>query len=227
MSTKTLLSALLVSSFSMSLVSAATELKDLNTSTVVSAQTSIKFTANSKAAQEPILEINGQTSEGYPFKRPNENNVHKIAIIGSIVGFIDSWFYKDNKSLKIVSFEKSTINLEPFVGHTFLEGCNSIETVSFIGATGVDAQIFLEKYASTTLLQRILDRKCKLYIDMTDNGKTMAHFAKEGVYTQDAIHFAIRNAKVLDVIAKEKAEATSAVKPKGWLSTLTFGILGE
>lgn len=79
-------------------------------------------------------------------------------------------------------------------------------------------------------MQRILDRKCKLIIDMADTGTTMANFAKDGVVTQDAIHFAIRTAKILDVIAKEQAAATTAsaeAKPKGWLSTFTFGYLGE
>lgn len=225
MSTKTLLSALLVSSFSMSLISAATELKD-STNAVGSEPTVLKFTPNSKASQQRILAINDQTSEGFPFTRTAENNADQIVIKNSKIGTLDVWFFQDNNSLKKVSFEGSTINLEPFAGHSFLSGCNAIEAVSFKGTSGVDLATFLEQYASTTLLQRILDRKCKLFIDMADTGTTMANFARDGVVTQDAIHFAIRTAKILDVIAKEKA-TTSADKPRGWLSTFTFGYLGE
>lgn len=62
---------------------------------------------------------------------------------------------------------------------------------------------------------------------MAETGATMTNFAKDGVVTQDAIHFAIRTAKLLEVIAKEKAAATPEEKTKGWLSTFTFGYLGN
>lgn len=225
MSTKSLLSALLVSSFSMSLISAATEIKeataDLEPTTV------FNFTAKSKASQQRILAINDQTSEGFPFTRTAENNADQIVIKNSKIGTLDTWFFQNNKSLKKVSFEGSTVNLDPFVGHTFLEGCDAIEVVSFKGVTGVDLVIFLEEYASPTLLRRILDKKCKLFIDMLETGATMANFAKEGVFTQESIHYTIRTKKILEATTKEKAAATPEVKPRSWLSTFTFGYLGE
>jgi hypothetical protein len=65
---------------------------------------------------------------------------------------------------------------------------------------------------------------------MAETGTTMANFAKDGVVTQDAIHFAIRTAKILEVIAKENAAtaaSSTAAPAKGWLSTFTFGYLGQ
>jgi hypothetical protein len=171
---QTLLSALLVSSFSFSTLAAATTtMPDLKDTTTQLEQTVIKFTCNSKAAQQRILAINDQTCTEFPFTRTAENNADQIAIKKTTLSTIDPWFFRDNKSLKKVSFEGSTINLEPFAGHTFLEGCESIDMVSFKGTAGVDLSTFLEQYASPTLLQRILDRKCKLLMDMTDTGVTM------------------------------------------------------
>lgn len=225
MSKKTLLSALLISSFSISAITAASELKETNGAPLAPEQTVIKFTANSKNAPQRALAINDQTCEGFPFARTAENNADHIVIRNSTLPVIDPWFFQGNIALKKVSFEGSTINLTPFEGHTFLAGCDSIEVVSFKGATGVDLATFLEQHASPTLLQRILDRKCKLIIDMAETGTTMANFTKDGVVTQDAIHFAIRTTKILDIIAKEKAAA--AAPARGWLSTFTFGYLGE
>ena len=188
MSKKTLLSALLISTFSISSISAAA-LPDANAAAVPGAeQTVMKFTSNSKNAQR-ALAINDQTCEGFPFTRTAENNADQIVIRNSVLPVIDPWFFQSNTSLKKVSFEGSTIDLAPFGGHTFLAGCNGIEAVSFKDTKGVDLATFLEQYASPTLLQRILDRKCKLIIDMADTGTTMANFAKDGVVTQDAIHF--------------------------------------
>ncbi len=226
MSTKTLLSTLLVSSLSMSLMSAATELKD-STNAVGSEPTVLKSTSNSQPSQQRILAISHQNSEGFPFTQTSENNADQIVIKNSIIGFLDPWFFQNNNFLKKVSFDESTIGLDPFAGHSFLSGCDAIEVVSFKGTRGVDLATFLEQYASTTLLQRILDRNCKLFIDMEDTGATMANFASDGLVKQDAIRFAIRTSKIIDIIAKEKAGATPEIKPRGWLSTLTFGYLGK
>lgn len=215
---QTLISALLVSSLSFSTLAAApSAIPDLKETTTQLEQTVIKFTCNTKVAQQRILAINDQTCTEFPFTRTAENNADQIAIKKTTLSTIDTWFFRDNKSLKKVSFEGSTINLEPFAGHTFLEGCESIDMVSFKGTTGVDLSTFLEQYASPTLLQRILDRKCKLYVDMTDTGATMKSFSADGVVTQDAIHFAIKTSKILDVIAKERSATTSEKKPKGWV----------
>lgn len=256
MSKKTLLSALLISSFAFSNVFAASAINQVadtdassttatkqawggarpNTTTPpellqLGAQTEptvMTFVKNSKKAEQAVLAVSDRTCPTFPFARATENNADQIVIKNSTLMAIDPWFFQGNTALKKVSFEGSTINLTPFDGHTFLDGCDSIEAVSFKGTTGVDLATFLERYASPTLLQRILDRKCKLFIDMAETGVTMANFARDGVVTQDAIHFAIRTAKLLDVIAKEKAAAASAAAPaKGWLSTFTFGYMGQ
>ncbi len=254
MSKKTLLSTLLISSFSLSTVFAADTLAQTggtpsgnakqvwggahpNTATnpelsklgANAEPTVMKFTSSSNVPLR-ALAINDQTCEGFPFTRTAENNADQIMIRNSVLPVIDPWFFQGNTSLKKVSFEGSTVDFTPFAGHTFLIGCDSIEAVSFKGTTGVDLATFLEQYASPTLLQRILDRKCKLFIDMAETGTTMANFAKDGVVTQDAIHFAIRTAKILEVIAKENAAtaaSSTAAPAKGWLSTFTFGYLGQ
>jgi hypothetical protein len=225
MSKKTLLSALLISSFSFLSISAAADLKDANTAPQPGAeQTMMKFTSNSKKAEQRILAISDQTCPTFPFARAAENNADQIVIKSSVLTAIDPWFFQGNTSLKKVSFEGSTISLAPFEGHTFLAGCDAIEAVSFKGTTGVDLATFLEQHASPTLLQRILDRKCKLIIDMADTGITMANFAKDGVYTQEAIHLLIRSSRFIEQIAKEKAAAPAQ---KGWVSTLTLGLFGQ
>jgi hypothetical protein len=225
MSKRTLLSALLISTFSISSPSAAAELKETKASMPGAEQTVMKFTAHSKRAEQSILAICDQTCPTFPFARTGENNADQIAIKNSTLEAMDPWFFQDNPSLKRVAFDGSTINLQAFSGQTFLTGFDAIESVSFKGTTGVDLATFLEQYASPTLLQRILDRKCKLFIELAETGATMANFERDGVVTQDAIHFAIRTAKILEVIAVE--QATASTKPKGWLSIFTFGYLGE
>jgi hypothetical protein len=220
---KTLLSALLISTLGLSTVFGADA---VDPKSLAAAPTVMSFTAHSKKIEQRVLAICDQECIEFPFSRTAQSNADQITIRSSTLAVIDPWFFQNNKALKKVSFEGSTVNLEVFRGQTFLDGCDAIEAISFKGAKGVDLATFLEQFASPTLLQRILDKKCKLFIDMEETGATMANFAQDGVVKQDAIHFAIRTAKILETISKEKS-AAAEVKPSGWLSAITFGYLGQ
>lgn len=226
MSKKILLSALLISSFSFSNVFAA----DLTTQPAAAAaaaeSTAITFVNNSRTSEAPAqkkLAISDHTCDSFPFTRAAENNAEYIVIKKVELGAVDPWFFQGNTSLKEVSFEGSKLDLSVFDGHTFLAGCEAITNVSFKAAAGITLDDFIRKYASRTLLERILNRQCKLIFSPETEGVTMLHFVtrdKVPVVTQDAIHLLIKTSKILEQIAAE-------AKPRGLLATLTFGLFGQ
>ncbi len=58
----------------------------------------------------------------------------------------------------------------------------------------------------------------------------MLHFITKDthpVVTQDAIHLLIKSSKILEQIAAEEAAAATTPKPRGWVNTLTLGLLGQ
>lgn len=243
---QTLLSALLASSFSLSSIAAATTaMPDLKDATTQLEQTAIKFICNSKTegntTKERILGITDQTCPKFPFARTSENNAQQIAIKSSTLSEFDPWFFQDNSDLKRISFESSTIGgFEVFEGHKFASNCTNITSVSFKDAEGVTLDDFIRKYASKTLLERIMSRKCELIFSPPADGVTMMNFttkAKVPTLEQNAIHLLIHSSRILETIAAEEKAAAKAAeekaansaekKSRGWVSTLTFGLLGD
>lgn len=230
MSKKTLLSALLISSFGFSNAFAAATADVAQTGGTEA--TAMKFIANSKTPEAPTkkaLGISDQDCPTFPFSRTTENNAEQIIIKNVTLGAVDPWFFQGNPALKEISFAGSTVDLSIFEGHTFAAGCSSIETVSFKSTNGVTLDEFIRKYASKTLLERILARQCKLIFCPENEGVTMLHFItkdKIPVVTQDAVHLVIKTSKILEQIAAEE-KAAAATPARGWVNTLTFGFLGK
>ncbi len=172
-----------------------------------------------------VLGITDQTCETFPFARTSENNAEQISIRNVTLGSIDPWFFQENKHVTDISFEGSELDLSPFDGHTFAAGCDNIKFVSFKNTKGITLDDFIRRFASKTLLERVLARECKLIFSPEDTGATMMHFLtkdKEPVVTQEAIHLLIRSSGILTELSK-KPETQS----KTWLNTLTFGLLGS
>ena len=221
MSKKTLLSALLISSLGFSTTFAAAA--DVAQTGVE--PTNIKFTINSKESTKKVLGVSDQDCPTFPFSRTTENNGEQIMIKRVTLGAVDPWFFQGNTALKDISFEGSTLDLSVFDGHTFADGCISIETVSFKSAVGITLDDFIRKYASKTLLERILARQCKLIFCPENEGVTMLHFItkdKTPVVTQDAVHLLIKTSKILEQIAAEEKTAAEKTGSKSWLGWL-FG----
>jgi hypothetical protein len=238
MSKKTLLSALLISSLGLSTVFGADAVDPK--SSAVAGTNGIVFYAKGKHLRQPVkqesqstvpekapftslrpLTASGETYETFPFAQ-NTGNADAIIIEGCQLKTINPEFYRGNSALVQVSFNGSTVNLNVFEGHKFLDGCDNTSEVSLVDAEGINFDTFLREYASATLLKRILNKECTLRVSCNEPGTTAARFMNDGIYTQEIIRMHIKTSGILDRIANEKTTMTTPAAPpsKTWYEWL-------
>lgn len=165
MSKKTLLSALVVSSLSLSTLFASSTVED---ETIQDSPNMVGF-KNCAFSQFPLT-----TSTRGVFSQ--------ISFLDCNLDILDPSYFIDNVTLVRLSLNKTSADFKPFSGGKFGQGCKSLKILNLKDVSLKDGEKLTFEYflsiASKDLLDQISNGTCELKFSRADSGKTLANFTQ-------------------------------------------------
>lgn len=217
---KTLLSALLISSFSISSLSAAApEPQDVSEANPAT---------RSKQQELSSVVFNDANFQTFPLNSASRTGLKEITFHNCTLREVDPTFFMNNPELTKVSFARSSLNFTAFLGSKFGQGCVNLVELDLKNMQNLSLEQFLS-FAASDLLDQIMAESCKVKFSRADSGATLARFTHEDVKTEELTIEEIKRYISMYRTAKTAAE-TAANEPTsqntGGLWGMVWSIFG-